>query len=125
MENVMELNKVYSIAFYRILREIRFQQLRIYFKDQNDDLVCVSDVTIYIFMAFNSTELINEGYLWSEETENIISTIISHIAWLFARDLAIRSHQSTGAKNSKQFVDPEDPNNQHIKPTNTNFFSNS
>ena len=116
---------MYSIALFRILKEIRFPQLKVYFKDHNGDVVCVSDVTIYIFMIFNSLEIMNEGYLISEEAENVIWTIMSHIGWLFARDLATRSHQSSGAKNSKQYFDQDDPNTQNYKETVSNFFPNS
>jgi hypothetical protein len=125
MENCHELNEVYCIALLRILKEIRFPQLKIFFSDCNKDLVGVSDVTPYIYSIFNSVEIINDGFFWSEATENVFSTIIAHIAWLFARDLATRSHQTTGAKNFKQKLDPEDPYTQEIKPTIANFFPNS
>jgi hypothetical protein len=125
LENCHELNEIYCIALYRILKEIRFPQLKIFFEDSNKDLVGVSDVTTYIFLIFNSQEVINEGFYWSEEAENVIYSIISHIASLFARDLATRSHQSTGAKNFKQKLDPEDPYTQELKPTIANFFPNS
>jgi hypothetical protein len=125
MENCQELNEIYCFAFFRIIKEIRFPQLKIFFNDAEGDLVCVEDVSVYIYLAFNSIEKSKEGYLMAEECENVISTIICHLSWLYARDLATRSHQSTGAKNIKQFLDSNDPSTYNYKPTIANQLPNS
>ena len=125
LENCQELNEIYVFSFFRIIKEVRFPDLKIYFKDSNGDLVCVSDVTIYLFLIFNSMEKVNTGYLMAEECENVIGAIIGHLAWLYGRDLSTRTHQSVGAKNTKQKFDSDNPLTNHFKATTSNHFPNS
>ena len=73
----------------------------------------------------NSQEIKNCGYVWSEDVENLIHEIMGHLAWLFARDLCTRSHQSTGAKTCKQKLDDNDPNIRFMKEISYNFFPSS
>ena len=85
LETCQELNEIYCFSFFRILNEVRFPQLKIYFNDENGELACVSDVSIYIYLIFNSIEKSNDGYLMTEHCEKVISTITCHLAWLYAR----------------------------------------
>jgi hypothetical protein len=77
------------------------------------------------YMMFNSLELFIKGYIWSEDTENLVMDIINHLSWLMARDLTTRSHQSSGAKTCKQFIDPDDSDGRKFQPINFNPFPNS
>jgi hypothetical protein len=76
-------------------------------------------------MILNSQEIRNFGYIWSEDFENLIYKIIGHIAWLFARDMCTRSHQSSEARTCKQVIDQDDPNTRHISEINYNHFQNT
>ena len=73
----------------------------------------------------NSQEIKNFGYIWSEDTENLIHEVMGHIAWLFARDICTRSHQSAGARTCKAKMDPEDPSLKKVKEINYNYFPSS
>ena len=123
--NVHELSEVYVNAFQRIAREVKFEQLSIYFRNCVGDLRIFKGVSLYQYMIMNSQEVHNFGYIWSEDIENLIHEIMGHIAWLFARDLCTRSHQSLGARTCKQNIDLEDPNLRNVKEINYNQFPNS
>ena len=78
----------------------------------------VKGVSLNIYLLLNSQEIINEGYIWSEEAESLLAEITSHFSCLFARDLCTRSHQTSGARTCKQKIDNEDPAMRNIKPIN-------
>ena len=123
--NIHELGETYVNAFQRIAREIKFDQLSVYFRNKNNKLHVFKGVSLYQYMIMNSQEISNFGFVWSEDVENLIHEITSHIAWLFARDLCTRSHQSTGAKTCKQKLDSDDPNTRNMKEINYNYFPSS
>ena len=123
--NIHELGEVYVNAFQRIAREIKFEQLTIYFRNKNNDLQIVKGVSLYQYLIMNSQEVKNYGFIWSEDAESLIHEIMGHLVWLFARDLCTRSHQTSGAKTCKQVIDQDDPNLRNVKEINYNFFPNS
>ena len=107
------------------MKEIRFKKLAVYYRKNNGQMESVKGVSLNIYLLLNSQEVINEGYIWSEECESILSEITSHLSWLFARDLCTRSHQSSGALTCKQSINDEDPAMKHVKAINYNAFPNS
>jgi hypothetical protein len=107
------------------MSEVEFNQLSIFYKNKSGNLENIKGVSMNLYMIFNSQEIINQGYRWSEDVENRMMEIMDHLSWLMARDMTTRSHQSSGAKNCKQFIDPEDPDARKFKPISFNSFPNS
>jgi hypothetical protein len=107
------------------MKEIEFDQLSIFYKNNEGNLESIKGVSMNVYLLFNSQEIMNQGFCWSEDVENRMMEIMNHISWLMARDLTTRSHQSSGAKNCKQFIDPEDHDARKIKPISFNSFPNS
>ena len=105
---------MYVNAFQKIAREIKFDQLSIFFRNKNKEIQIIKGVTLYQYMILNSQEIRNSGYIWSEDLENLIHEVMGHIARLFARDMCSRSYQSSGAKTCKQVLNQEDLNSRHL-----------
>ena len=107
------------------MKEIPFKKLAVYYRNLNGQLESVKGVSLNIYLLLNSQEIMNEGYVWSEECESLLAEIISHLAWLFARDLCTRSHQTSGARTCKTNIDSEDPAMRKVKDFNYNSFPSS
>ena len=125
LHSVHELTEVYTVSLHRIMKEIIFKKLMVFYKNKNGQMECVKGVSLNIYLLLNSQEIINEGYIWSEECESLLAEITSHLSWLFARDLCTRSHQSSGAKSCKQSIDSNDRAMNNVKATNFNSFPSS
>ena len=98
------------------MKEVEFQQLSIFYRNKNNQLESVKGVSMNVYMLFNSLEIMNEGFHWSEDVENLVMDITNHLSWLMAKDLTTRSHQASGAKTCKQFLDPIDPDTRKFEP---------
>lgn len=69
--NIHEVTEVYVNAFQRIAREVKFDQLSIYYRKANNELQVFKGVSIYQYMIMNSQEIKNFGYSCSEDTETV------------------------------------------------------
>ena len=59
LQDIHELTEIYVISFHRIMKEIEFDQLTVFYKNKDEKLESIKGVSMNIYLLLNSQEIIN------------------------------------------------------------------